>query len=443
MRKIKIIISMIIIIAIFSINNNVHAKYTYTETQEFVKFNKEAIEIKVIDNENTNTGYENYANNSSTITITYEINSVARLADRLEPDDIVIKLDGNIVEDATKELLWTLNKDTKHQYKLILKNITGNGILDVEIKKDSLRIITNEVDTTNNAYIYKTGIHVDNMPPNLQTTEETMQSGHSKFIISSNEELRLREEWDYGEDKSSISKEFPSNVEYKITVSDLAGNTTDVMVGITKATYIKLIYGSHNLNFGWLFAEDTGKLAGKDAVLVGGDNPTECLAFRVEGNVESDFIEARAFVYSNWQNTLGVCNYTGNTYCFGYNPYDETWRNMKNAKLAKINDKEYFVFGGVGLNKEGQCDVNGENPINNQIASYVRYGISAIKFKLKDYSQYSIIYQMHTLWDGWLYPDYNEEENSMGYPTTISGLRVTVVPNSELQDVYEFWGKDC
>lgn len=516
MRKIKFIIS-IIIIAIFSMNSNVYAKYTYTKTEKIVNFNidrtapkleieyiecneyievvikanepiksiegwnindentmltkkyyqnteekiivydlsdnaaqadinvnlLEPIKIKVIDVENTNTGYEKYANDTSTIKITYEINGVARLADRLELDDIVIKLDGSIVEDVTKELLWTLNKDTKYQYKLVLKNIIGNGMLDVEVKKDSLRIITNEVDTTNKAYNYQTGIMIDNIPPDIDTKEEQIETGHSNFTILSNEELRAREEWQNEENKLSMSKIFPSNVEYQITASDLAGNTTEVLVDVNKATYIKLIYGSHNLNYGWLFAEDRGKIAGKEAILAGGRNPIECLAFRLEGNVESDFIGVRAFVYSYWQKTLGVCNYTGNTYCFGYNPYDETWRNMKNAKLAKINEKEYFVFGGVGLNKEGQCDVNGENPINDQIAIGARYGISAIKFKLKDYSQYSIVYQIHTMWDGWIPPSYNEKENSVGYPSTISGLRVTVVPNSELQAVYDFWYKDC
>lgn len=516
MKKIKLIISILVLCTLLSINTQVYAKYTYNEIQEVARFNidrtapivevkyidyndyiqvqitaneqikqiegwainnentvltkeyyenvdeqirvydiagnytdtnvsinsLDAINIDVISIENTNTGYEKYANNSAEITAVIEINAKARLADRLDTDDIVIKLDGNNVENLSKELKWTVDDKTRYQYKLILKNIEGNGKLDIEVLEDSLRIITNEIDTTNKAYKYETGITVDNVIPNIETKQEQSENGKVYYLILGNEGIRARDEWDYSEDMLVISKEFPANASYPVTIMDFAGNAVEVQVDITEATYINLIYGSYHQKYGWSFAEKTGGIAGKETILAGMHNPTETLIFRLEGNVEPDFVQSRAYVYCYWQDTLGVCNITKNTYCWGYNPYNETWRHMNNSKLATINGKEYFQFAGAGINDEGQCDVNGEKPISASVAEVIPYGISAIKFKLKDYTEYSIIYQLHVDRYGWITPAYNEEECSMGYPSTISGIRIAILPHSEIQTVYDTWMED-
>ena len=146
-------------------------------------------------------------------------------------------------------------------------------------------------------------------------------------------------------------------------------------------------------------------------------------------------------MYCYWTNSLGYCSTTNLTYKFGFNPEEDGWKSLNDEELAIINGKEYFQFGGTNINYEWQYDINGENHIPAHIASKYIYGVSGINLKLKDYTEYSIIYQTYVPQFGWLKPQYNEGYASNGGPATMSALRVTVVPNSEIQDVYDSWNK--
>ena len=297
-------------------------------------------------------------------------------------------------------------------------------------------------NAVNMPYTCYTGILIDNIAPDAKFSEQVTNSGFANVTISFNEFVREKDGWNFSEDKMSMSKEFPENVSYMINIMDYAGNTKEVEIHITLATYVELVYGSHNSNVGWSFGYGNYDIAGKDATLWSWINKTESLVFNIKGNVDKDFLQAKAYIYSYWKDTLGYCQNTNLTYNYGHNPSDKTWKSMADRQLAIIDGVEYFQFGGAGMNYNAHPDITGGNFIPSELAVNYPYGISAIAFRLKDYSKYSVIYQICIANHGWLEPKYNGDETSLGYTIPMSAIRMAIIPNSELQELYDFWNKD-
>ena len=127
-------------------------------------------------------------------------------------------------------------------------------------------------------------------------------------------------------------------------------------------------------------------------------------------------------------------------YKHGYNPSSTTYKSMKSNDLVTIKGKKYFQLGGAGVNALNQTDINGKNPVPGS-TEYV-YGISGIKLKLKDYSYYSIIYQILVDKVGWISACSDGEECMYSSSKPMSAFRVTLVPKTEKQYVLDMWNKD-
>ena len=93
-----------------------------------------------------------------------------------------------------------------------------------------------------------------------------------------------------------------------------------------------------------------------------------------------------------------------------------------------------------GANKVELTDINGNNPIPAGIAKQYLYGISGISLELED-SENSIIYQLYFNDIGWskIYKD--GENASIANNKIIEGLRIAVVPKSEVEFVINEWSK--
>lgn len=422
-------------ITIYDISDN------YTKT-DIVINTLDEIKIEVKNISNNNEGYENYANLTHRITLEFDVKSVTKLTNTILQDNIIVKLDGNKTENIVKSLIKSnTSTNNLHNYTLNLSNIQGNGKLSIEIAENLIR---NEGGLSNEICNIETGIIIDNISPNVKFSEEQTDEGYSKANVISEECIRQREGWEISADRKTVSKLFPSNIAYKVEVMDLAGNITEIELNITSATYIELIVGAYNTNVGWTYTQAGSNVIGKQAAKASKKNKIESLLFRIEGKakLDKDYLQGKVFVYDYWNNFTISCTTTGNTYNFGVNPTDGTWRSMLGDNLAIIDGKEYFQFGGSGMNQAGQCDIDGNHKLSSSIAKRCLYGISELTFKLKDYSEYSVIYQPYTAEYGWIEPEYNETTATMGYPTVMSAMRIAIIPNSELQDVYDFWNLD-
>ena len=203
------------------------------------------------------------------------------------------------------------------------------------------------------------------------------------------------------------------------------------------------MYASHNSQIGWSYGYGNYDVAGKEAVLKDPTYKTEALAFNFEGNVDKDFIKARAFVYTHWgEGTKGKCATTGLIYNYGYNPSKTSWKSMNSNDLIKVDGRSYFQFGGSMINGELQTDINGNNPIPIKIANEYRYGVSGITLQLKDDSYYSIVYQILVDDVGWVKACADGQECMYSYDKPMSAFRMTLVPKSEKNYVVNMWNKD-
>ena len=76
------------------------------------------------------------------------------------------------------------------------------------------------------------------------------------------------------------------------------------------------------------------------------------------------------------------------------------------------------------------------------IASKNLYGICGITMSLKDYSEFSIIYQILVEEKGWLCPKSDGQEAMYAKNKAISSFRMTVVPKEQKQNVIDKWNSD-
>lgn len=399
---------------------------------------KEKPTIECTSIKNSNTSYPSYANSEKQIDI------IIKLKDNIEIENVDLsKVTINVGANTTNPTLkWTKESSITNEiiYKMTLTNIKSDGILKIffeegfVIDKATNNNVKTEIDTK---------IIIDNTSPSINYSQEIIDNGKVNAILTANEKIRQLSGWNISADSKKLNKEFGSNVSYKLTVTDLAGNKTTTTVSVTGATYISLTYASHNSNIGWSYGYGNYDIAGKYSVLVNSLFKTEALAFNASGNISDDFVRGRAYVYSHWGvGSIAKCADSGMIYKYGYNPSSSSWKSMSSSDLVTIDGKKYFQFGGAGINGYTNTDINGNNPISAEIANEFHYGICGITLSLKDYTDYSIVYQIYISEVGWISAASNGEETMYSKTKPMSAFRVAIIPNSEKQSLLNTWNKD-
>ena len=440
--KIRNTILIILILLIININSIVNAKYVFDFEFDVADLNidrtKPVIECTGISN--TNKEYEKYANKTHTIKINVKVTEANKGDDILESNEVKAKIAGKQVNKENILVNPIANSGKTYFYEILLSKLTGNGKLEVVIEEGA---VTDLGGLESQELLIETGIIIDNEAPKAEFKEQKIDNGKINGIINSNESIRNIEGWNPSNDNTKMEKEFLSNTSYIIEIVDYAQNSSNVNIDISEATYVQIVYASHNSQVGWSYGYGNYDIAGKEAIEKNPIYKTEALAFRIEGNVPQDFLQARAFVYTHWgEGTTGKCEATGMLYNYGYNPSKTSWKSMKSKDLVKIDKKSYFQFGGSMINGNQQTDINGNNPISSEIADKYLYGVSGINLKLKDESYYSIIYQILVDGVGWLKAKSDGEESMYKYNKPMSAFRMTLVPKSEKNHVMAMWNKD-
>ena len=385
---------------------------------------------------NSNTSYTSYANSSK------EINLTVKLTDNVAIKSVdVSKITINVGSSAsTPTKTWTKTSTATKEiiYNLKLTNIKGNGALKIVFEKGFV------IDSASNSSIMTevdTKITIDNTKPTITYSQQVIYDGKVKAILTANEKIRKLSGWNISSDSKQLNKQFVSNVSYELSITDLAGNSTTATVNVTGATYINLVFASHNSEIGWSYGYGNYDIAGKTSVLTNPIYKTEALAFNVSGNISNDFVRARAYVYNYW-GTNAICADTGMQYNYGYNPSSSSWKSMASSDLVTIANKRYFQFGGAGINGTGKTDINGNNPIPEDIGKQFKHGICGITLSLKDYTDYSIVYQIYVSEVGWLEAKANGSETIYSKTKPMSAFRVALIPTSEKQSQINTWNKD-
>ena len=398
--------------------------------------------IELIEIQNTNTNYPKYANKTHRISFKIKVTEKNIKENNFVKDFFGFKLDGKNIDIVNGNLSIKEIESTNEGkiYKIDIKGISGNGKLSMQIKEGA---IIDKGGLKSESQNIQTGITIDNIAPVGKFKETKIQDGKVNGEITLNENIRKIDGWSFKDNNLKITKEFTNNISYQLPITDYAGNTSNVDINITQATYINVVYASHNSCIGWSFGYGNYDIAGKDAIKVNPVYRTEALAFNISGNVDKDFVQANTYIYTYWgEGSNGKCTTSGLIYNYGYNPGKNAFKSMNSNDLITINSKKYFQFGGSGINGYLNTDANSQNPIPGEVANKYKYGISGITMKLKDYSQYSIIYQILVNGAGWVKTESDGSECTYNHNTPMSAFRIALVPKTEKQYVINQWNKD-
>ena len=398
--------------------------------------------IELIEIQNTNTNYPKYANKTHTISFKIKITEKNIGQNNIVKDFFEFKLDGKNIDIVNGNLCIKEIESTNEGkiYKIDIKGISGNGKLSMQIKEG---VIIDNGGLKSESQNIDTGITIDNIAPVGKFKEVKIQDGKVNGEITLSENIRKIDGWSFKDNNLKITKGFTNNISYQLPITDYAGNTSNVDINITQATYINVVYASHNSCIGWSFGYGNYDVAGKDAIKVNPVYRTEALAFNISGNVDKDFVQANTYIYTYWgEGSKGKCTTSGLIYNYGYNPGKNAFKSMNSNDLITINSKKYFQFGGSGINGYLNTVANSQNPIPGEVANKYKYGISGITMKLKDYSQYSIIYQILVNGAGWVKTASDGSECTYNHNTPMSAFRIALVPKTEKQYVINQWNKD-
>lgn len=438
----KILIALIINISIISITTIIKAKYILQNEFYIADLNIDRTKpkIELISITNTNTGYESYANKTHEIKVTVKITEKNLKDIFCDKEHVKIKIDDKYINIKSIEFKKIQDFQEVKIYEIKLQNIEENGKLKIEFIEG---IAVDISELKNDKIEFDTNIIIDNIPPDGKISENKISNGKVNAIINFNEKIRKIEGWKVSEDMLKAEKEFTNNISYQLPIIDYAGNKSVIEIAITQATYINIIYASHNSEIGWTFGYGNYDIAGKNAIIKNPKFKTEALAFNISGNIEADFLQAKTYINTYWgEGTYAKCKTSGLIYNYGYNPNNGIYKSMNSSGLVTINGKKYFQFGGSGINTYGNTDINGNNPIPSSIASQYRYGICGINIKLKDYSQFSVVYQILVNETGWIKACSDGEECMYNKQKPMSEFRITLIPKSEKNYVLDTWNKD-
>lgn len=434
MRLLKIVTIFIVLsLIIIFFNYKSYAKYVFEYQQKAINIDIDNTppSIEVLNVENTNEGYEKYANKNHDVRIKLKIEDKNELINKLEQFKIIVGIEES---KCNKEISIVEQEKNYIIYEIKINNIIENGELKINIHNKSFKdIYNNETEEM----ILNVGILIDNIPPQLEYRQEVLENGKVLAQIVSNEMIRNVVSWNLDETKQICSKEFISDVKYNKTVIDLAGNiSNDLEINVDGNKAFE--YMAHVSETGWMKSENnfTGITKNNNRYKI------ESLAFRLNEQIKKDFLKVAVYAYTYWkQGSIAQSDHTYNLYRCGYNPISD-YSTIENTKNVIINGKNYLQMAGEGINGMNYTDIYGNDPLPPDLALQYHYGISSIKLDLKDTSEYSIIYQIFFNDIGWSKTYKNGEEAIRDYSKPFEAIKIAIIPTSELEIIMNQWNKN-
>lgn len=442
-KKIKRLLVLIAVFLLVFIHTTSYGKYIieYTNTVANIVIDNVIPKIKIIDIQNTNIGYEEYASSKHEITIKVRVNEKNILENHFQEEGFVVAKVGGKVEPLDKIVIKKLEEKNDYiDYEIKLKGLEGNGLLKLSIKKATIKDIS---ENTNFGLEFNLGIEIDNIVPQSIFSEKQLLDGKVEASVQVNEKVRPINAWNISDDGKILRKEFASKNTYPLSIIDYAQNIAKAEIDVRTATSINFKYGSYNKNANWSYGYGNNETAGKSAVLLNPLYKTEIVAFNTNGNIEDDFIQVQSYIHTYWGEGAEVSSSMHETmYYHGYNPSKTSFSSMKSGSKVGLNQDYYFILGGEGVNSANKKALNIRKGIPLEIADKYLFGISGLKIKLKDTSYYSIVYQILVDGQGWLETMKNGQEAVYKHDKPFTAFRASLIPKTEEQYLIDEWNKD-
>ncbi len=438
-KRIIFICLFIVIIAMESVTS---AKYLieYQNKVAVIDIDRNPPKIELVGLQNTNIGYEKYANQTHTITAQIKVTEEHIISNNMSLENLIVQVNGKDAEFRNIEVVEKKREKNSIYYDIILTGVQTEGILSFIIKEGT---IVDKSYNVNPETVIPTDIQIDNTSPEGIFSETEIEEGKVLATILANEKIRGVEGWELTQNEMQLEKEFTNNISYIFTITDFAQNTKEIEINISKATHIMITYASHNSAIGWTYGYGNYDVAGAQAVKENPIYKTEALAFRITGNIPKDFVQINTCIYTHWgEGSKATCGDSGMIYQYGYNPGRNLFKTMASDDLVTIDGNKYIQFGGTGMNSFQKTDIEGNNPIPFETVYQYNYGISGVTMKLKDESYYSIVYQILVNGQGWLKTCSDGEEAMLQFNKPMSAIRLALVPKTEKNYILNLWNQD-
>lgn len=394
--------------------------------------------IEILEISNTNTGCEKYANATHVVAFRVKIIEKNIAINHFNRDTIQIFINDTLVVPSIHIFLLSDNGG-EIIYDVMLSKLTGNGNLSIVFPEG---MIEDTFGQKNSYQKFDTGILIDNIAPTTTTKELSIENNQSQYIIQSNENLRPITGWDFYHTNSSLSKVFSSPIRYPITITDYAGNSSEVFVNIQNATNMMLYYANHTSGSFVENLDSNGQISGKQNIIDSSSSKSERILTYLDSDITNLILQARIFDYTYWgENTTAICHNSEIKYRYGYNPSPTTWYDVTGPNAIRFFDKIVLQLGGYGHNSAGNSCLNQKKPIPQEIAEQNLYGLSGIAFQLKNCEEYSIVYQIYVPSIGWLKASSDGEETTYAHDKPFSAIRMNIVPKSEKQRFINYWNR--
>lgn len=437
-KRVVFLLSLLLVLTITTISD---AKYViqYTNTVANIKIDLTPPQIKLFSTRNSNSLFPKYANRTHDITIEIKVVENNIYENHFDKENVKILVGENEVIPKNFEIEKCIDTGKIILYQVKLNQVLGDGKLRIKVKEGTIKNISDQV---NEETIIDTGIKIDNTSPIIGFTQQEKENKKVIANLKANEAIRDVNGWTLTQDRRILSKEFESNVYYPLKVMDLAQNTAQIDIDITKATYFNIKYGALNQKTKWSFGDGNHKVAGEETILENGIETTEMFSLLLEGEIEKDFIQVQNYIHTYWGEGKHAISYTYETdYCHGYNPSENTYVSFANGDKAYVNGKISLIMGGDGVNRANSKGIGGK-AIPEEIAKQYLFGISGLKMKLKEETNYSIVYQIWVKNQGWQKAVSDGEEAVYSHDKPMGGYRMAVIPKTEKQYIIDFWNED-
>lgn len=437
----KLVVFLLLFFVIIDICVNTYAKYIFENTTLVANINidGEPPKIEFINVTNTNEKYNKYANKTHTITIEFRVKERNIKENKIE-DYISVSVNDTPFYPRGYKLIKEETIGEYIYYKYILTNLSLNGILKMTIGKGAIVDIANQISEK---VIFDTGIMIDNIAPVVSFSQEEIEEGKINAKIKTNEQIREVNGWNRVENNTLLNKEFKCNVLYPFFVTDFAGNSTNIDVKIDKATNISFRYGSVSespMNQ-WEFGTGENQIVGKKVIEKDEQLKIEAISLYWEG-ADKDFMQIMCYAHTYWgEGYQGICYTYETRYNHGYNPKENQYATLANGTIINLDGKLTLLLGGEGMNIAGNRGYGG-SPIPEEVANQHPFGITALKIKLKENSEDSIVYQVWVRGEGWLEPVSDGEETTFSHDKPIGAYRMSLIPKTEKQYLIDLWKKD-
>lgn len=343
LRKVTVFFCVFILIVLISLN--CYAKYVIESNIEVatIKIDGERPIIELVEIENSNNKYPQYASERHTIKAKIKVIEKNIQRNNFDKNRIKIIVGENAIVPQIYQIRRIRKDSTSITYEITLNKILGDGRLKIKVPENTIIDIGNQ---TNEEMLFDTGINIDNTSPITSFYQKQIDDGKIKAEITTNEEVQELNAWNINENKNVITKDFECNVTYPLKVYDYAENYTELVVGVTKATNIIMKYGAISENKNWSFGQGNGDTAGKESIIYNPNNRTEAISFYTEGNIKDDFVQLQAYAHTYWgEGKKGNCYTYEIWYNSGYNPSPSEYFSLKNGNIINLNGKYSLLIG--------------------------------------------------------------------------------------------------